>query len=299
MGNEFSWLIEPKNTSYYSVLSNRLEHDNTTRLSMLGSLLLAAFLLVLIPAQLFDSRELGGALIWTKPIKFSLSLALHFFTLALLAQLIVRRHRVNKTLTGFMYAGVAAALFELIYISIQAGRGRKSHFNLDTGTEALMYSIMGVGALLLVAVSFVLGVMVWRFSYYRVKKIELTAAGNDLKIEDNQLGLRWGAILGLSLGSCLTLIFAGYMSTSGSHLVGQAVAGSTTMPITGWSLSLGDLRISHFIATHLIQILPLIGLISDKLKLSSKIVIIVSTIILVGFSIVSFLVALAGNSLFG
>jgi hypothetical protein len=296
MHKVLSLFIAPKNVGSLPALPLNLDEDNTTRMWVMCGLLLTAFLFVLVPAQLFDPRTLGGAPIWAKPIKFSLSLAVHFFTLALLAQQIGAQYRVNKTLTCFAYAGAASALFELIYISIQAGRGRKSHFNIDTELEITMYNLMGIAAFFLVAVSFVLGVMIWRFSRHRIAQRE---ASNDAKaMDDPNVGLRWGSIIGLIIGSVLTLVFAGYMSSTSSHLVGQPVGQSEVVPVVGWSRTLGDLRIPHFIVTHLIQILPIIGLLSDKLKWRSKWVIALSTIVLVGVSILSFIMALDGRSVF-
>jgi hypothetical protein len=43
--------------------------------------------------------------------------------------------------------------------------------------------------------------------------------------------------------------------------VGGVPAGSEDrMALTGWSLAAGDLRVAHFLATHMIQVLPLVGL---------------------------------------
>ena len=292
-----SLIIAPRNVGSFPALPFRLEEDNTSRLWLMCGLILVAFVFVLVPAQVFDPRLFEGSPIWHKPIKFALSLAIHFFTLAILAQQISRQYRVTKTLTFFAYASVFSAMFELIYISIQAGRGRQSHFNSETGFEAAMYGAMGIAALLLVAVSFVLGVMIWRFSRYRLSQTQSIAS--NLSVGDANLGLRWGSIIGLTLGSLLTLVFAGYMSISGSHYIGQEVGQASTVPIVGWSRSVGDLRIPHFIATHLMQILPLIGLISDTLNWRSKPVMIVSTLVLAGFSVVSFLIAIAGRPLLG
>jgi hypothetical protein len=292
-----SLITAPINVGPFPALPFRLEEDNTSRLWVMCSLIMVAFVFILVPAQVFDPRLFEDSPIWHKPIKFALSLAIHFFTLAILAQQISRQYRVTKTLTFFAYASVLSAMFELIYISIQAGRGRQSHFNSETGFEAAMYSLMGIGSLFLVAVSFVLGVTIWRFSRYRLTQTESIAS--NLSTCDANLGLRWGSIIGLTLGSILTLAFAGYMSISGSHHIGQEVGQASAVPIVGWSRTIGDLRIPHFIATHLMQILPLIGLISDTLNWRSKPVMIASTLVLTGFSVVSFLIAFAGRPLFG
>src|SRR5690606_22652468 len=112
-------------------------------------------------------------------------------------------------------------------------------FNFDTGFETGMYALMGVGASLLVAVPFVMGMTIARQG------------------DGDRSGLRLGALLGLLLAPVLTMIVTGYMSgVVYSHSIGTAMGGDTGMPILGWSRVTGDLRPSHFVALHAMQILP-------------------------------------------
>ena len=267
--------------AYIFSLSSRLDNDYITRLLAMCSLFLLAVTLVMLPAYYIDARLLNNAPIWAKPIKFSLSLAIHFLTLALLAQQLDRSRRTGMLLTSFTYLAAIPMLFEQIYISIQAARERQSHYNHETDFEALMYALMGIGAINLILVSFVLGVLIWKY-------------GN----KDNS-GLRLGSILGLIIGSVLTLIYAMTMAnaTANSHLVGETIS-NAKVPIVGWSREAGDLRIPHFIATHMMQILPLMGLSLDKLKCSPKVIVSLSTLILVVMSAVFFDWALAGKAVF-
>jgi hypothetical protein len=266
----------------YPVLPFSLGQDSITRLWWMSGLFLLAVMAILIPAYYFDPRLLNGAPIWAKPIKFSLSLAIHFFTLAILAQQLDVKHRTGIVLTLFGYAAVASMLIEQLYISIQAGRGRSSHFNLETGFEASMYSLMGVAAVFLVLISFLLGVMIWRY-------------GNK---KDTSKGFFLGSIIGLIVGSILTLLLAGYMSSGTSHLVGEAASDANGLPLLGWSRTAGDLRISHFLATHLIQILPLIGWLCDHRQLPARKIVWVSSLVLISICVALFFVALSGRPLF-
>ncbi|MGH8050886.1 MAG: hypothetical protein ACREPB_09535 [Arenimonas sp.] len=262
----------------YPNLPFNLDNDRVTRAWAMSALFLFGVFAALSSAYYFDVRLLDGAPIWAKPIKFCLSLIIYFVTLAILSQQMARERRAGIGLTILGYAAVAAMLFEQIYISLQAARGHRSHFNIETQFEQLMYAFMGIGSLTLVLVSFVLGVMIWK---YAVK---------------NHSGFRLGSILGLTLGSVLTLIIAGYMSGTGSHLVNAAVSDANGIPIVGWSRTTGDLRVPHFLATHLMQILPLAGLIFDRLKLPARKLVLYLAVFLVLLCVALFAQALMGQS---
>jgi hypothetical protein len=260
-------------------LGIQLDNDYITRILLISFLLLCGITIVLIPGYYFDNRVLNNYPIWEKPIKFSIALAMHFLTLTILAQQLKLSRRTGMLLTFFVYLSVISMIFEQGYITIQAARGHHSHFNVETPFEALMYNFMGIGAVNLILVSFVLGVLILKH-------------GNK-----DSSGLRLGSILGLTLGSLLTLIYAMTMGNSPSHLVGEAIS-NTKVPILGWSREVGDLRIPHFIATHMMQILPLLGFILDKYKFSPKIIVSIVTLFLVMMSALFFNWALIGKSVF-
>ncbi len=257
--------------------SQRLDNDYITRVLTMSCLFLFALTLLMLPAYYFDARVLNFSPIWAKPIKFSLSLGIHFLTLALLAQQLDRQRRTGVILMAFTYLAVASMLFEQLYISVQAARGRASHYNGSTDFESIMYGLMGVGAVNLILVSFVLGLLIYKYG------------------EKTLPGLRLGSILGLTIGSVLTLIYAMTMARAPahSHLVGDVI-NHVKIPVVGWSREVGDLRIPHFIATHMMQILPLLGLALDKLKWSPRTIVSLVTIFLVVMSAVFFDWALAG-----
>ncbi len=189
-----------------------------------------------------DPRQLDNASVWAKPLKFQVSLIIYFITLSLLAGLLPTATRKSKGWTWATLLAVGAGVFEVIYITLQAARGRHSHFNNSTPFESTMYGLMGLGAVILVAVSFYLGWLLYRHRHTSERRILQTAA-----------------IWGLILGSGLTLLIAGTMSSLPGHFVNPQAANGWIVPFFGWSLSGGDLRIPHFFATHLMQLLPLYG----------------------------------------
>ena len=269
-------------SNQYAALLFTMDQDHITRLMWMSSLFMMAFVVMLMPAYYFDTRLLEGSSVWAKPIKFSLSFAMHFFTLALLAQQLEIKLRTGFLLKLFSYLAVGSMLFEIIYMSIQSGRGRRSHYNLETTYEMLMYILMGVGGTLLVTISFILGVMIWKHS----------------KSKGSNQGLFFGSVIGLVSGSVLTLVAAGYMSSTMSHLVGDTVNSVKSVPLMGWSRSVGDLRISHFLSTHLMQILPLIGWLCDRYRLPAKRVVLISSFILISISLAALITALLGKPLY-
>ena len=253
------------------------DDDHVTRMFISCAFFMIALFVVTLPAVILDERTIDGISVWLKPLKFNISLAVHFLTLAILARQLPHKVRAGPTLSIFAVAAMGAMILEQIYMMIQAARGRRSHFNFDTDLESLMYALMGLGALLLVAVAIVLGIQILR------------------KGDRSKPGLRLGSILGLGLGSVVTIVFAGYMSSSGSHWVGTPSAQDLSIPFFGWSREVGDLRPAHFVALHMMQSLPLIGFLSDKFGAPSRLVVISACMLQLALAAALFFQALGGN----
>jgi len=257
------------------------DDDHTTRAWLATVWFLFAAFIATAPAYAIDARTLWDVSVWSKPMKFSLSMMVHFATLAILVQQLPRRKRVGLIMTPFVWASVAAALFEIVYITLQAARGRHSHFNLDTNFESAMYGLMGVGAVLLILAAFVLGVRL--------------AAQRD----GDRSGFRLGAVIGLILAPILTLIVAGYMSASGSHWVGEATSDAQGVPFFGWSLQVGDFRPAHFVALHSMQGLPVIGFVIDRVApAAARPAVLVGAVIMTVITALLFVQALGGRPLY-
>ncbi|MDJ0760696.1 MAG: hypothetical protein QNJ19_14970 [Woeseiaceae bacterium] len=209
-------------------------------------LFMMASAIVFVPAMILDPRTLDSSPVWIKPQKFNLSLALHALTLAVLVQLVPRKTRNGWALMIFSYLAAASLIFEYLYITIQAGRARRSHFNFETQIESLIYAAMGIGAVLLILVALVLAIQIWRHG------------------DRSRRGVWLGSIVGLSLGFAITLLFASYLSSVGRYVGAPLEGGGAVVPLFGWSREYGDLRPSHFVSLHLMQTVPLAGWLADR-----------------------------------
>jgi hypothetical protein len=201
-------------------------------------------------ALMLDDRLLNGISVWSKPLKFQVSLTMMLATVLLLLPLIETTVREGWGVWLACLVACATASGEILYITLQAARGRASHFNADTPIEAFAYGLMGVGAVLLVLSSLAIGV----FLLLRPSP-------------DAPAGLQMGGAWGLILGSLLTLVTAlalgsGQIAGPG-HWVGGVRSDVGGLFLLGWSRSGGDLRVPHFFATHIMQALPIVGLILD------------------------------------
>ncbi|MDZ7874998.1 MAG: hypothetical protein U5N27_18930 [Rhizobium sp.] len=221
--------------------------QRTRRVLIVGIGLSVALALPSLVALSLDDRLINGISVWSKPLKFQASLAMMLLTLILLLPLIEARTRAGL---GVFLASLMAAITangEVFYITLQAARGRASHFNDSTPFEAMAYSVMGAGAALLVLSSLVIGVYI----LLRPRPGAPT-------------GLRLGGGWGLVLGSVATL-FTAFALGSGQidgpgHWVGGIKTDVGGLPLFGWSRTGGDLRVPHFFATHIMQALPILGL---------------------------------------
>jgi hypothetical protein len=110
---------------------------------------------------------------------------------------------------------------------------------------------MGVGAVSIVAGAFAIGWVIWRRGR-----------------ADMGEGVRLGAAWGLMIAAVLTVITAGVLSSSviaePGHWVGGIRSDANGLILVGWSRTGGDLRVPHFFATHIMQGLPILGLLLDR-----------------------------------
>lgn len=214
----------------------------------------AALVAALVPVTLLalpvEERVLNGINLWIKPLKFQLAGLLHVATLAVLVLLIDPKVRAWLSTRLVCWAVALCTFGEVAYIALQAGRGRHSHFNLQTPLEAMLYSVMGIGAVTMILGAAVIGALI------------LARPRDGLG-----QGLRWGAGLGLILGFAATLIVAGYLGNNGGHWVGVPSQGDVQgLPVVGWSTEVGDLRVPHFFALHMMQALPILGWLIDRYR---------------------------------
>lgn len=192
-----------------------------------------------------DKRVLGEASVWAKPMKFALSVAIHTATMALVVGMLGQGWRSGSALAVVAVVYAAACAGELGYIVIQAARQQHSHFNLDTPFHAAMYTFMAWAAVVVTATAAVVGIIAF--------------------VDDGaRLGgpVRLAILLGLVGGTVLTLVTAFTIWARLSPHVGADPAAGARMALTGWSLTVGDLRVAHFLATHMMQVLPAAGLLA-------------------------------------
>src|SRR5262245_41131175 len=92
-----------------------------------------------------DPRSLAAAPAWLKPAKFAASIAIYSLTLACVFQHLPDHPRLKRRV-GWLSATVFVV--EISIISLQAGRGKLSHFNTGTLLDGALFSIMGAGIVL-------------------------------------------------------------------------------------------------------------------------------------------------------
>lgn len=197
-------------------------------------------------AQRLDVRRLGSENVWAKPAKFSLSLALHFATMALASSLLGPSWQDNGAMTALAIVTTACGVLELAYIALQAGRQLPSHFYVGTPLYAALYAAMGIGAVIIVLGAGVIGAIAWLDPAVPLVEPLRSALG-----------------IGLVGGTILTLITALRLGSNMSHAIGVEAPVPLRMPLTGWSLTRGDLRPAHFLATHMMQVVPVMGLVAS------------------------------------
>jgi hypothetical protein len=207
---------------------------------------------VTLLAAAFDPRTIDGHVsVWVKPLKFEASLAIHAATLALIVHRLGPDLREGSAMWLVAVLFVVACVIEMGWIIRQASIGQQSHFNLSTPVTRAMYSVMAAMAVVIIGAAGAVG---------------LAAASDGATTMSPPV--RVAVVIGCVGGTVLTLVTAFTIGSRLSPYVGGVPAHDARMILTGWSLTSGDLRVSHFLSTHMIQVLPLLALTVEGIAVS-------------------------------
>ncbi|MBP7166487.1 MAG: hypothetical protein KBB64_02400 [Bacteroidia bacterium] len=233
-------------------------------------LICLVFSLFFLLASVFDNTQVNNVSAWHKPFKFSMSTFLFSWAMGWYCFYLPDFNVVPFNLTVILLLG-----FEIIYISIQAGRGQLSHFNLSTPFYSFMYSMMAIAATVVTIYTAYVGYLFFATTIPDLPDYYLVS-------------IRWGIIL--------FVIFSleGFvMGSNLSHTIGGK-DGGIGIPLLNWSTTFGDPRIAHFIGMHALQVLPLLSWYLLKNR-NVAIIIIILYAILAVFTLVQ---ALKGKPMF-
>lgn len=214
-------------------------HGRQPVLAAQGTAMLAVLLLCLA-AMSFDARLINGLSVWIKPAKFAASFVLWFWTLAWLWPALAPAARQGLVARACVAVMLVCAWFEMAYILARGALGLASHFATADLFGAVMFTLMGIGATLLVLAVAVLGLLVLLHPNPAMPALPRLAAG-------------WGLLLTGLLGGA-----AGWaVAVNGGPWVGGTPGYAGTWPPFFWSRTAGDLRVAHFFGLHAMQALPL------------------------------------------
>jgi hypothetical protein len=197
-----------------------------------------AVLAVCLLAMAVDGRTFNGVSVWAKPAKFAASFVPWFWTMAWAWGVLSAEAAQGRTARVVLWGTVGAAGFEQFWITWRAAIAGPSHFATDP-LGALMYSLMAVGAVTLVAMAALLGLLVLLRPASGQKRAWVLAVG---------LGLVLGGVLGGWTGMSISVL--------GTPHVGGTLSNAGGLPPFFWSRDGGDLRVAHFLGVHAMQALP-------------------------------------------
>lgn len=202
-----------------------------------------AALLAMVPAGLVwarrDPRRVDGEPVALKPTRFALSIGAYMLTASATFALVRPERRSALPARATVWMMTSGSTVELACILLQAARARRSHFNDSTPGDAAIYATMGAFAVLFIGGVFPLAWEIARRPGGPVDRVNLQAT---------VAGLLMTGLVGGGTG--------GLMSAKRRRAIGQQ---GRRLPLLGWYLSGGDLRVPHFLGIHAMQALPMIA----------------------------------------
>jgi len=181
------------------------------------------------------TTQVYGVNAWLKPFKFALST---FFFAWAVGWYCYYLPDFNAQL--FNWSVILLLGFEIVYIAIMAGKGEISHYNTSSPLYASLFSMMALAATLVTLYTAYVAYQFFAHSFPQLPSYYLWA-------------------IRLSLLIFVVFSFEGFaMGSRLSHSVG-AINDNSNLWILGWSKTVGDLRVSHFIGMHALQVLPVLS----------------------------------------
>lgn len=172
---------------------------------------------------------------WYKPFKFAFSTFLFAWAMAWYCY-----YLPNFNIKFFNWSVIILLGFEIFYIAFQAGKGQLSHYNLSTPVYAALYTMMALAATLVTLYTAYIGVLFFTNSFPELPNYYV-----------------WAIRLGIII--FVIFSFEGFLMGSRlNHSVG-ALNDNSNWFIIGWSKTVGDLRVAHFIGMHALQVLPILS----------------------------------------
>lgn len=181
------------------------------------------------------SVQVFGVNAWYKPFKFAFSTFLYAWAMAWYCY-----YLPDFNLKFFNVSIIVLLGFEIVYIAIQAGRGQLSHYNVSNAFYSMLYSLMALAASLVTLYTAYVGLLFFKHTFPTLPSHYVWA-------------------IRLSIIIFVIFSFEGFaMGSRLNHSVG-ALNDNSNLFVIGWSKTVGDLRISHFIGMHALQLLPVLS----------------------------------------
>jgi hypothetical protein len=234
----------------------------------MAMLLVAAMTLAL---ALLDARLFQGVSTWAKPLKFQLSTGLYLLTLALFMAWLPAGKKQTWLARYVVWSAIGAGIFEVAYITWQGAFGLASHYNQTSAFYSAMYTMMGVGAVILTTASLALAIVIARSPAYALPR-----------------ALKHAVVLGLLLTFVLGTGFGSYLGAQRTgHWVGGALTDAGGLPLFNWSRTGGDLRVAHFFGIHAMHFVPAIAALAASVRLPWAKYVAGVWLLAVGFSVLT------------
>jgi len=191
--------------------------------------------LVFIILTRYSSTHVYNVNAWYKPFKFAFSTFLFAWSMAWYCH-----YLPNFNIKLFNWSVIVLLGFEIFYIAFQASKGQLSHYNISTPVYSALYSLMALAASAVTLYTAYIGLLFFIYDFPNLPNHYL-----------------WAIRLGIII--FVIFSFQGFaMGARLNHSVG-AINDNSNWFIVGWSKTVGDLRVSHFIGMHALQVLPILS----------------------------------------